>query len=200
MTPYFTPQNPDFQTIELEAIHIASPCRADWEKMRGDDQIRHCASCAKNVYKLSAMTREQAQRLILEKEGNLCVQLHHRADGTVITSDCTVGISDSKKSVRALPRFFAAVFAALLGVFGVQSARAASKTVPAVVVAAGAPMMGEMPALRGEPTMGKPAPLLGRIAPPKSKTQVVKTPPKNHGKHSASNSARRKNKRGAKRH
>lgn len=79
--------------IPLEAIQIAKPCRADWDKMTGDQRARFCGSCHKNVYDLSQMTRADAQQLIQEKEGNVCVRLYRRPDGTVITSDCPVGIA-----------------------------------------------------------------------------------------------------------
>ena len=79
--------------IPLEAIQIAKPCRADWQNMTGDERARFCGSCHKNVYDISQMTRAEAQNLIQQKEGNVCVRLHRRPDGTVITSDCPVGIA-----------------------------------------------------------------------------------------------------------
>lgn len=77
--------------ISLEDIRIAKPCRADWSRMTGDERARFCGSCHKNVYDLSQMTREDASHLIAQHEGNLCVRLYRRPDGTVITSDCPVG-------------------------------------------------------------------------------------------------------------
>ena len=79
--------------IALEEIQIAQPCRADWNRMTGDQRARFCGSCHKNVYDISQMTRAQAQQLIQEKEGDVCLRLHRRPDGTVITSDCPVGIA-----------------------------------------------------------------------------------------------------------
>lgn len=76
------------QRISLQEIEIAKPCQASWDKMVGDDQVRHCSLCHKNVYNLSAMSEAEALELLQEKEGNLCVRLYKRADGTVITSDC----------------------------------------------------------------------------------------------------------------
>jgi hypothetical protein len=60
--------------------------------MIGDERVRFCAHCAKNVYNLSALPRHEAEALLLEKEGKLCVRLYKRADGTVLTSDCPVGV------------------------------------------------------------------------------------------------------------
>jgi hypothetical protein len=96
----------------LGAIRIASPCNADWNSMIGDEQTRFCGSCAKNVYNLSAMTSQQAEALIREKEGNLCARYFQRADGTVMTADCPVGVR--KKRVRAAA-FVAAVGAGIGG-------------------------------------------------------------------------------------
>src|SRR6516162_8887116 len=37
-------------------LRVASPCPADWNAMQGDDRVRFCGQCEKNVYNLSAMT------------------------------------------------------------------------------------------------------------------------------------------------
>ncbi|HEX7665790.1 MAG TPA: hypothetical protein VF407_14790 [Polyangiaceae bacterium] len=76
----------------LANAKIASPCNADWNDMRGDTQVRFCGKCEKNVYNLSEMTEDEAEALILEKEGKLCARFYTRADGTVMTKDCSVGV------------------------------------------------------------------------------------------------------------
>jgi hypothetical protein len=76
----------------LDNIRIAAHCPADWNKMSGDDRSRFCGECQKHVYNLSAMSAEAAVALIHEKEGNLCGRLYRRADGTVLTADCPVGV------------------------------------------------------------------------------------------------------------
>lgn len=75
----------------LNDIQIAAPCPARWESMAGDDFVRHCPECNKNVYDLSQLTAEQAANLIRRKEGNLCIQLFRRRDGTILTADCPIG-------------------------------------------------------------------------------------------------------------
>jgi hypothetical protein len=75
----------------LPNIRIASPCKAPWEEMKGDDRVRHCAKCDKDVFNLSAMTREQAESLIVEKQGKLCARYFQRQDGTILLADCEVG-------------------------------------------------------------------------------------------------------------
>ena len=36
--------------LGLQDIRIASPCPADWDKMVGDERVRHCSECNFNVY------------------------------------------------------------------------------------------------------------------------------------------------------
>ena len=96
--------------IPLANIRVASPCRADWDKMEGDDRARFCQTCAKNVYNLSSMSKAEAENLIREKEGNLCVRFYQREDGTILTSNCPVGL----KIVRRPFKWLAAGFVALM--------------------------------------------------------------------------------------
>lgn len=93
----------------LPNIRVATPCTADWNKMTGDDRVRACADCNKNVYNLSELTREEAEALILEKERKLCVRYYQRKDGTILLKDCVIGIAQKRKR-----RVIAAGAAALL--------------------------------------------------------------------------------------
>jgi len=72
-------------------LRVASPCTADWGALQGDDRVRFCGQCEKNVYNISAMTHGEAEDLIREKEGKLCVRFYQRTDGTVLTADCPWG-------------------------------------------------------------------------------------------------------------
>ncbi|HEV3038216.1 MAG TPA: carboxypeptidase-like regulatory domain-containing protein [Candidatus Angelobacter sp.] len=71
----------------LQQVRVASPCVADWEKMIGDDKIRHCSECGLSVYNLSSMTVREAAHIISSHQGRLCVRLCRSADGTMITKD-----------------------------------------------------------------------------------------------------------------
>ena len=75
----------------LEDIRIASPCRADWNQMVGDERSRACGQCEKQVFNLSSMTRAEAEALIVEKAGKLCARYYQRHDGTIILADCRIG-------------------------------------------------------------------------------------------------------------
>jgi hypothetical protein len=112
--------------INLSNLRVASPCPADWEKMVGDERVRHCADCNLNVYNLSAMTERQVQELIEDSRGKrLCARFYRRADGTVLTQDCPW-------SLRALTRKVTRLSAAVLtAVMGVTVALARNKPQPA---------------------------------------------------------------------
>jgi hypothetical protein len=81
----------------LANIRVASPCSAEWAAMTGDERVRACGDCKKNVYNLSEMTREEAEALILDKEGRLCVRYFQRKDGTILLKDCSIGVSRSRR-------------------------------------------------------------------------------------------------------
>jgi hypothetical protein len=99
----------------LQQIEIASPCHAPWEDMVGNDKMRFCNQCSLHVYNLSAMTQDEAEQLILSREGRLCVRLYKRRDGTVITEDCPKGLERAARRVRLLMGAMASALAALLG-------------------------------------------------------------------------------------
>jgi len=82
----------------LARIRVATPCQADWSQMTGDERVRHCAHCKKDVFNLSELSREQAERLIIEKNGDLCARYFKRQDGTILLADCSVGIKQKRKT------------------------------------------------------------------------------------------------------
>lgn len=106
----------------LPNIRIAAPCTADWNAMSGDERMRACGQCNKNVYNLSNMTRDEAEALIVAKEGKLCVRYYQRTDGTIILKDCVVGVSKRRKR-----RLIAAGAAALLAGGGATAMRLRGK-------------------------------------------------------------------------
>jgi len=104
---------------DLDQISVPVPCKASWEAMKGSDRVRFCASCAKNVYDISAMTRPEAEALVFGAKGRVCARFHRRPDGRVLTSDCREG-RDALRGARARRR--ARVAAALLAVLSTLGA------------------------------------------------------------------------------
>jgi hypothetical protein len=83
--------------------------------MIGDNRVRFCDHCQLNVYNISELSRNEAEKLIVSTEGRLCARLFRRADGTVITRDCPVGLRALKRRVA---KRTAAIFAAIVGLSG----------------------------------------------------------------------------------
>ena len=69
----------------LDSIDVKSPCSESWNEMRGNEQIRFCSHCAKDVHDLSQMTRKRARKIVAESNGNICVRYVRRPDGRIQT-------------------------------------------------------------------------------------------------------------------
>jgi hypothetical protein len=83
--------------------------------MSGDDRARFCGRCSKHVYNLTAMTRREAEELVVRTEGKLCVRFYRRADGTMLTADCPVGVAALRRPVLLMGALAAAFLIATLG-------------------------------------------------------------------------------------
>jgi hypothetical protein len=167
----------------LEDLRIAAPCKASWDDMVGDDHVRFCGHCEKNVYNLSSLPREEAEALLAARSGKMCVRLFKRADGTVLTNDCPVGVRKRRRRRAAFGAvgagLMAAASAAGLSVKGEAprstDAVAVQGLSPAPTVTDGvnepqpppAPMRTAEPPVQGHWTAG--APLIRRPVPRPSK-------------------------------
>jgi hypothetical protein len=69
----------------LDSIDVKTPCSESWDEMTGNEQVRFCSHCAKDVHKLTEMTRKQARKLVAKSEGGICVQYRRRPDGRIDT-------------------------------------------------------------------------------------------------------------------
>lgn len=101
-------------TSPLEGVRVAAPCPADWEKMVGDERMRYCGQCSLHVYNLSGMTKREAEGLVANAEGRLCVRYYQRADGSILTRNCPVGLRALKQRVS---RIAGAALSAVIGFF-----------------------------------------------------------------------------------
>ena len=85
----------------LGVISVASPCKQSWDEMKGNDNVRFCATCSKNVYQLDNLSADEVRALIVAKEGKLCWRFFVRRDGTVLTRDCPVGLRRVRQRMLA---------------------------------------------------------------------------------------------------
>ena len=131
-------------TSPLEGVRVAAPCPADWDRMVGDERARFCDRCSLHVYNLSGMTRREAEALITNAEGRLCVRYYSRPDGTILTQNCPVGLRAIRQKVtRVAGAFLSAVLGFFTGVginFGFGAARAEVMGGAAVSESAGEPV------------------------------------------------------------
>jgi hypothetical protein len=176
----------------LKNISVATPCSENWDAMTGDEQIRFCQKCQLNVYNLSQMTKREAEALIQEKEGKLCIRYYLRKDGTVLTQDCPYGIKAIKKKVAFVASFVTAMVVSSLTASGLYAANTNDKTTPPPVVMGEPMIMGGMtPFPHGDKEIEKtdpsnpippkeynPRPLMGKIKAPEKKPEDSKKPGK----------------------
>jgi carboxypeptidase family protein len=101
--------------IDLDRIAVVSPCPVAWNDMVGNDRVRFCNQCNLTVYNISAMTKPEAISFIANAEGRICAKFYRRADGTILTKDCPVGLHAVRKKVS---RAAATAFSALVSLFG----------------------------------------------------------------------------------
>lgn len=105
------------RTSPLDHVTVAAPCNVGWDNMVGNEKVRFCGQCNLNVYNLSGMTRTDAEHLIAQTEGRLCIRYYRRADGTILTKNCPVGLRALKRqlsrianaSISAVLSFFAGI-------------------------------------------------------------------------------------------
>lgn len=109
-------------TSPLDNVKVAAPCPADWNRMSGDERTRFCAECQLNVYNLSAMTKPEAEKLLREREGRLCVRFYRRADGAILTANCPRGLARIKQRARRIATAAFSAVAAFVSGLGLQSA------------------------------------------------------------------------------
>ncbi|HNG45531.1 MAG TPA: hypothetical protein PKZ00_03110 [Elusimicrobiota bacterium] len=145
----------------LKGLKVASPCPMNWDEMTGDDRVRFCAHCRLNVFNLSALKRDEAIKLLNEKEGRLCVRFFRREDGTVMTRDCPVGLAALRQKFRRWTALAFAGATALLTAWGFFKKGSACPSTGRATV--GEPLLGR-------PLVGKPVAatraVLGDVAGP----------------------------------
>lgn len=112
------------QKFDINSLRVASPCSVGWENMSGDERKRFCQLCNLNVYNISEMSGAEVRALIEKTEGRICGRIYKRADGTVLTKDCPVGL---RAYYKRTARFAGAALAAIIGLFSINFAQTKSK-------------------------------------------------------------------------
>jgi hypothetical protein len=84
-------------SLPLANVRVASPCKERWADMVGDERVRVCNGCERPVFNLSEMTRAEAEAVLAARGIKPCVRFYRRADGTVMTADCSTGARRSRR-------------------------------------------------------------------------------------------------------
>jgi len=148
----------------LDSLKIAAPCPADWDQMFSfeDKRVRFCSQCNLNVYNLSDMSRQEAEALITKTEGRLCVRFYRRADGSVLTQNCPVGLTKIKRRVAWAAQVVVGMALGVVSGFGLHIYHLGRKPVELIDRSVVEPLMGDiMPISEKNPTA---PPVVGRLA------------------------------------
>src|SRR5262245_26062554 len=100
----------------LSQVQISVPCHLSWDSMSGDDRTRFCGSCKLNVYNVAGMTRPEAEALLRNANGRVCLRIYRRPDGTILTANCASVLW--RKSVRKAGFAIAAALTLVTGLLG----------------------------------------------------------------------------------
>ena len=158
----------------LTNVSVAAPCPADWDSMIGGNRVRFCSQCQLNVYNLSAMSRFEAESLIVRTEGRLCVRFYRRRDGSILTDNCPVGLRALKRRASRVKK---AVASSVLGFLaGIGSNGAINRLGNYLLDRAGPPTFhrATLGVVAG-PRVQEPRAELGRFLPTRS---PIPKPPK----------------------
>jgi hypothetical protein len=98
----------------LDSLYIASPCNANWNDMNGNERVRMCSLCSKNVYNTSDMTKTEAEGFLRKNGVSECVGFFRRSDGTIMTDDCPIALRKIRNSLKMVSRAMASAVALLL--------------------------------------------------------------------------------------
>jgi hypothetical protein len=107
----------------LETVRIATPCHVSWDAMSGDERVRFCEHCKLHVYNLSALTRLEAEDFLRQHEGQTCLRLFRRSDGTVLTRDCQIYMQESRVGRRVLGGLLITPFVAIGALWGMEASK-----------------------------------------------------------------------------
>ena len=139
------------ETNLLKTLRIASPCHENWETMTGDERVRKCDACNLHVYNFAEMTENEVISLVTKTEGRLCGRLHRRADGTMITRDCPVGLRALQRKIsRVATVAFATILSACSFVFAQTPKKDKEcKEIPALTIERKKPEHNQSPGFTG---------------------------------------------------
>jgi hypothetical protein len=72
------------RTPAAGGLCIPRPCTVTWQEMTGDERLRHCERCNRDVPNLSAMTEIEANAWLAGRRGRVCARIDRGKDGRIL--------------------------------------------------------------------------------------------------------------------
>lgn len=89
---------------QVQSVVVESPCTVNWDSMEGDEKKRFCGQCQKNVFMISAMSDEEAAKVLVSNgpgKPRPCVYFYRKEDGTIVTDNCPVILRKQRTRIAA---------------------------------------------------------------------------------------------------
>jgi hypothetical protein len=89
---------------KLSKPYIPINCSQSWDSMQGDEKVRFCGKCSKNVFNLTKMSYDE-QIAIFPKGASAsmpCVRAYVRADHTIVFDRCPVAFRPMRDKLKWL--------------------------------------------------------------------------------------------------
>jgi hypothetical protein len=150
--------------------------------MIGSERVRFCGQCQLNVYNLSEMTKQDAERLVTQAEGRLCVRYYRRADGTILTRNCPVGLRALKRRLSRIASASASALisfcAGILAVTGWREHPLPTVAAPRVLIKTNEnlPEMKPIMGTYAKPVYTTGKMVMGDIAPVEGQMEILENP------------------------
>lgn len=76
----------------VNTIEVISPCLVPWETMHGDERVRSCDRCQRQVFDLTEMSTAEAAAILEVAKHRPCVRFYRKRDGRIMIADGSAGL------------------------------------------------------------------------------------------------------------
>lgn len=69
----------------LENVTVENPCSAEWDEMKGNEEVRLCGQCRHNIHNISEMPKRRALKVLNQKAEVVCIAYQTDEKNRIIT-------------------------------------------------------------------------------------------------------------------
>lgn len=109
----------------LDRVCIAMPCSVNWDQMKGDNRVRLCGGCGKNVYNLSAMSKIEAEE-VLSGPTLPCIQIMRTDEGAIVVDETAILAQEKSNVIRGFWSYGKTAVSAILSLIATLAPQWAS--------------------------------------------------------------------------